>query len=146
MPWSLLLNKYVLAGIACLLLAVGCSWGIESIHSAYTERAALAVKVAAQDKTITADEQAIVTWQTATVKAETDKKALVDEIKLRDDIQKQNDARNLQLTKDLKNAQSTVAKWKKSASTTVQSCFSVPLPVGLFGDASQATTAAGNAH
>lgn len=132
---SLFMNKYVLGALACLLLALGCYWGISSIESAYTERAALKLQVKQQLETIAQDDDAISVQVKATAEANLQTSNLAEEIRKRDAAAAAATVRNDKLTKDLSNAQSALTKWKKSAGVTVQSCLDVPLPASVFGDA-----------
>jgi hypothetical protein len=143
--WSLLLNKYVLGAIGAVLLCLGLAAGINSVHNAYVERAALKGQVAAQNTVIAADVKELRDLQLVVANDQQDKQKLVDEIALRDKLATDSAARTAQLTKELKNANTTLAKWKSTASSALQSCLNSPLPDGLFGDSGQAA-GAGDGH
>jgi hypothetical protein len=144
--WSLLLNKYVLAAIGVVLLSVGIAGGIHSINKAYTERAALKVQVKQQLEDIRQEDDTIASLRTTVTTDQQDKQKLVDEIALRDKLATDSAARNAQLTKELKNANTTLAKWKSTASSALQSCLNAPLPDGLFGDSAGQAAGAGDDH
>jgi hypothetical protein len=145
--FSLFTNKWVLGALAALLLCLGGAWGINSVHNAYAQRAALQIQVKQQLETIHQDDDQITGLASTIKNDQQDKQKLVDEIALRDKLATESATRNAQLTKDLKNANTTLAKWKSTASSAMQSCLNAPLPDGLFGgaDENQSGSSDGNA-
>ena len=120
---KLIFNKYTLGAIAALILFLAVNSAVNSIKTAYSERARFhqqTIEQATEIEAISAQRNAQVAAANAT------SEALRNEIATRDRLATEAAARGAKLQKDLTNAQASIRKWRDQASPAGQPHTWVP--------------------